>query len=73
MKHLKVGSLTFIAGLVTLKLPETLDQPIAQTIAEAEAVARNQSNSAYSTKYPDIIPEKSSENPAYTESETSSL
>ena len=53
---------------MTLKLPETLDQPITQTIAEAEAVARNPN--AYQTQYPNIIPK---ENPAYTESETSSL
>ena len=64
--------MTIIAGLVTLKLPETLDQPITQTIAEAEAVAQ-QSNFEYSTKYPDIISKDSKENPAYTESETSSL
>ena len=59
---------------MTLKLPETLDQPITQTIAEAEAVARNpkQSNFAYSTKYPDITPHNK-ENPAYAESETSSF
>ena len=60
---------------MTLKLPETLDQPITQTIAEAEAVARNPkpSNFAYSTKYPDITPQENNENPAYAESETSSL
>ena len=64
--------MTIVAGLVTLKLPETLDQPITQTIAEAEAVAK-QSNFEYSTKYPDIISKESKENQAYTESETSSL
>ena len=53
---------------MTLKLPETLDQPITQTIAEAEAIARNPN--AYETQYPDII---SKRNAAYTESETSSL
>ena len=61
----KVGSLTIIAGLFTLKLPETLDQPIAQTIAEAEYIAIN----------PNANQTKSSnakENPAYHESETSS-
>ena len=60
---------------MTLKLPETLDQPITQTIAEAEAVAKNpkQSNFVYSTKYPDITPQEIKENHAYAESETSSL
>ena len=52
-------------GLFTLKLPETLDQPIAQTIAEAEYIARNPKT--HQTKC-----SNAKENPAYHESESSS-
>ena len=34
--HAKVGVFTIVAGLLTLKLPETLNVPIPQTIDEAE-------------------------------------
>ena len=63
----KVGSLTIIAGLFTLKLPETLDQPIAQTIAEAEYMYIARNPKTHQTKC-----SNTKENPAYHESETSS-
>ena len=65
MKSQKVGSLTIISGLFTIKLPETLDQPMAQTIAEAEYIARNP-NAHQIKSY------NAKENPAYNETETSS-
>ena len=36
MNVIKVGTFTITAGLLTLKLPETLNVPIPQTIEEAE-------------------------------------